>query len=185
MVFLNRSIFRTTGSPTTTCRFFCAQIEIETDRDLSDDLPTAASGALMAMPRDPFVREKIHQGAHGRQKAGRGLFRPLPKRPVPDRSRELAPSAIAKHRIHHEAVRFAATVARGHATFATKRALPQSADTFRRGRRVQRGGFLPRRFVHVRSAMPTGCAAGLAGAPRKWSFWKLTCVGPPRCAWKC
>jgi hypothetical protein len=30
------------------CRFFCAQIEIETDRDLSDDLPTAASGALMA-----------------------------------------------------------------------------------------------------------------------------------------
>src|SRR6266436_6710865 len=79
MVFLNRSIFRTTGSPTTTCRFFCAQIEIETDRDLSDDLPTAASGALMAMPRDPFVREKIHQGAHGRQKAGRGIFRPLPK----------------------------------------------------------------------------------------------------------
>jgi hypothetical protein len=29
MVFLNRSIFRTTGSPTMTCRFFCAQIEIE------------------------------------------------------------------------------------------------------------------------------------------------------------
>jgi len=24
------------------------------------------------------------------------------------------------------------------------------------------------------SAMPTGCAGGLAGAPRKWSFWKLT-----------
>src|SRR5258708_2298903 len=39
---------RTTGSPTTTCRFFCAQIEIETDRGhQSDDLPTAASGALM------------------------------------------------------------------------------------------------------------------------------------------
>ena len=39
MVFLNRSIFRTTGSPTTTCRFFCAQIEIETDRDLYDPSP--------------------------------------------------------------------------------------------------------------------------------------------------
>src|SRR5258708_39499516 len=24
------------------------------------------------------------------------------------------------------------------------------------------------------SAMPMGCAGGLAGAPRKWSFWKLT-----------
>jgi hypothetical protein len=24
------------------------------------------------------------------------------------------------------------------------------------------------------SAMPTGCAGGLAGARRKWSFWKLT-----------
>src|SRR5260370_7195673 len=48
MVFLNRSIFRTTGNPTTTCRFFWARIEIETDRNLSDDLPTAASGALMA-----------------------------------------------------------------------------------------------------------------------------------------
>jgi hypothetical protein len=31
MVFLNRSIFQTTGSLTTTCRFFCAQIELETD----------------------------------------------------------------------------------------------------------------------------------------------------------
>src|SRR5258707_6514513 len=64
MVFLNRSIFRTTGSPTTTCRFFCAQIEIETDRDLSDDLPTAASGALMARCQETrssarkFTRER-------------------------------------------------------------------------------------------------------------------------------
>ena len=47
MVFPNRSIFRTTGNPTTTCRFFWARIEIETDRDISDDLPAAAWRALM------------------------------------------------------------------------------------------------------------------------------------------
>src|SRR5947209_4505861 len=78
MVLLNRSIFRTTGSPT--CRFFCAQIEIETDRDLSDDLPTAASGALMAMPRDPFVPRENSPGSARPPKSGRGIFRPLPKK---------------------------------------------------------------------------------------------------------
>jgi hypothetical protein len=66
MVFLNRSIFRTTGSPTTTCRFFCAQIEVETDPDLSDDLLTAARGALMARGQETrssarkFARERTY-----------------------------------------------------------------------------------------------------------------------------
>ena len=79
MVFLNRSIFRTTGSPTTTCRFFCARIEIETDRDLSDDLPTAASGALMAMPRDPFVREKFTRERTAAKKLAPEYFQRFPK----------------------------------------------------------------------------------------------------------
>src|SRR5258707_15756348 len=104
MVFLNRSIFRTTGSPTTTCRFFCAQIEIETDRDLSDDLPTAASGALMARCQETRSSVRNSPGsAHGTQEAGRGIFPALPERPLPDRGCERAQPAIAKHRVRHEA----------------------------------------------------------------------------------
>src|SRR6266404_3480835 len=56
-----------------------------------------------AMRQGPFVREKFTLGAHGRQEVGRGIFPALSKGAVPDRSRELAPSATAKHRIHDEA----------------------------------------------------------------------------------
>jgi GYF domain 2 len=41
--------------------------------------------------------------AHGRPAAGRGVFRALPEGSVSDGNRELAPSAVGKHRIHDEA----------------------------------------------------------------------------------
>src|SRR5258706_11497696 len=63
----------------------------------------------------PVRPREIHQGAHGRQKAGRGIFPALSERAVPDRGRELAPSAIAKYRIHHEA---AARADRGRLVYA-------------------------------------------------------------------
>ena len=50
----------------------------------------------------------------------------------------------------------------------------QSADTFRRSRRVQRGGFLPRRFVHFQFGHADRLRWWLGRGPRKWSFWKLT-----------
>jgi hypothetical protein len=57
------------------------------------------------MPRHPFIREKLFTRERS---AARELavdyFRRFPKDPVPDRSRELAQSAISKYRIHHEAV---------------------------------------------------------------------------------
>src|SRR5258706_8212469 len=99
MVFLNRSIFRTTGNPTTTCRFFCARIEIETDPDLTDDLPTAARGALMTRCLETRSFARNSPGSAYARK----FFPALSEGAVPDRSRELAPSAIAKHRIHYEA----------------------------------------------------------------------------------
>jgi hypothetical protein len=45
------------------------------------------------MPRDPFNREKYHQGALGRQKGGRGIFRTLSEGSISDGSGKLAPSA--------------------------------------------------------------------------------------------
>jgi hypothetical protein len=56
-----------------------------------------------AMPRDPFVREKFTRERTAAKKLAAEYFDRFPKKRVPDRSRELAPSAIAKHRIHHEA----------------------------------------------------------------------------------
>jgi hypothetical protein len=53
----------------------------------------------------PLHSRKIHQGALGGQKAGRGIFRALPEGPLPNGSRELAPPAIAKYRVHDEAAR--------------------------------------------------------------------------------
>jgi hypothetical protein len=53
-------------------------------------------------PQDRFIREKFTR-ERIRQEVGRGIFPALSKGAVPDRSRELAPSAIAKHRIHDEA----------------------------------------------------------------------------------
>src|SRR5258706_7547170 len=41
--------------------------------------------------------------AQRRPAVGRGILPTLPQGPLPDRSRELAPSAIAEHRIHDEA----------------------------------------------------------------------------------
>jgi len=43
-----------------------------------------------------------HQGAHGRQETGRGIFRTLPEGSVSDRGRELAQSAVVQHRIYTE-----------------------------------------------------------------------------------
>src|SRR6266404_3710206 len=50
------------------------------------------------MPQDPFVREKFTRERNAAKKLAAEYFEA-----VPDRGRELAPSAIAKHRIHDEA----------------------------------------------------------------------------------
>ena len=51
-----------------------------------------------AMPQDPFVREKFTRERTAAKKLAAEYFQRLP-----DRSRELAPSAIAKHRVRDEA----------------------------------------------------------------------------------
>src|SRR6266481_101715 len=50
------------------------------------------------MPQDPFVREKFTRERNAAKKLAAEYFEA-----VPDRGRELAPSAIAKYRVHHEA----------------------------------------------------------------------------------
>jgi hypothetical protein len=55
------------------------------------------------VPRDSFIREKIYEGALGREAGDKGIFQAIPQQAIPDRARELAPSPIAKLRIHDEA----------------------------------------------------------------------------------
>jgi hypothetical protein len=55
------------------------------------------------MPQDPFIREKFTRERTAAKEAGRGVFPALPQGAVPDRGRELAPSAIAEYRVHYEA----------------------------------------------------------------------------------
>jgi hypothetical protein len=55
------------------------------------------------MPRDPFIREKFTKERTAAKKLAAEYFERFPKDHLPDRGRELAPSAIAKYRIHHEA----------------------------------------------------------------------------------
>ncbi len=50
------------------------------------------------MPQDPFVREKFTRERNAAKKLAAEYFEA-----VPDRDRELAPSAIAKYRVHREA----------------------------------------------------------------------------------
>ena len=50
------------------------------------------------MPQDPFVREKFTRERNAAKKLAAEYFEA-----VPDRGRELAPSAIAKYRVHREA----------------------------------------------------------------------------------
>jgi hypothetical protein len=57
------------------------------------------------MPRDPFIREKFTR-ERIRQEVGRGIFPALSEGAVPDRSRELAPSAIAKRRLQSQNIAF-------------------------------------------------------------------------------
>src|SRR5258708_40067992 len=77
------------------------------------------------MGEDPFVREKFTRGSARRQKAGRGIFPALPKRSIPNRSRKLAPSAIAEYRVHHEA---AAGAVRGRRPVTTERGWKRRVD---------------------------------------------------------
>jgi hypothetical protein len=70
-------------------------------------LPESAASPrnpLRPMPKRPIHPREVHQGAHGRQKAGCGIFPTLPEGTVPNRGRELAPPAIGKYRVHHETV---------------------------------------------------------------------------------
>jgi len=46
------------------------------------------------MPKDPFIPREVHQTTPSREEARRGLLRALPEGSIPDRDRELAPSAI-------------------------------------------------------------------------------------------
>jgi hypothetical protein len=55
------------------------------------------------MPRDPFIREKFTRGRSAAKKLAAEYFQCFPKDRYQTEGRELAPSAIAKHRIHHEA----------------------------------------------------------------------------------
>jgi hypothetical protein len=50
----------------------------------------------------------------------------------------------------------------------------QSAATFFAATVCGEAGFCHEDLFMSNSGMPIGCAGGLAGAPRKWSFWKLT-----------
>src|SRR5260221_5979261 len=79
MVCLNRSIFRTTGNAKTTCRFFCARIEIETDPDLTDDLPTAARGALMRRCLETRSFARNSPGSAYARKLAAEYFQRFPK----------------------------------------------------------------------------------------------------------
>jgi hypothetical protein len=69
---------------------------------------------------------------------------------------------------------FPATLSHWRASLAASAHPDQSADTFRRSHRVRRGGFLPRRFVHVRFGHADGLRWWLGRGPTQWSFWKLT-----------
>jgi hypothetical protein len=55
------------------------------------------------MPDDPFVREKFTKERSAARRAIREYFKAISQGAIPDRGRELAPSPIAKLRIHHEA----------------------------------------------------------------------------------
>ena len=55
------------------------------------------------MPKDPFIPREVHQTTPSREEARRGLLRALPEGSIPDRDRELAPSAIGQYRVHFEA----------------------------------------------------------------------------------
>jgi hypothetical protein len=71
---------------------------------------------IAASERDPSARSSSERTAARKHAAE--YFQQFPQGPLSDRGRELAPSAIAKHRIHHEV---AARADRGHRTMSAPR----------------------------------------------------------------
>src|SRR5258707_1088120 len=55
------------------------------------------------MPQDPFIREKFTKERNAARKHAAEYFERFPKERYQTEIESLAPSAIAKYRIHHEA----------------------------------------------------------------------------------